>query len=58
MPRTVITENGVTTMTDEEYAAFTRKLTRQALTRLALFAGFKLALFYAINRAAKAAREN
>jgi hypothetical protein len=55
---TVITPNGVTQMTNEEYAAYQRKLTRQVLTRLACFVGFKLVLFYAINRAAKAARES
>jgi hypothetical protein len=56
--RTVITPDGVTKMTEEEYAAYQRKLTRQVLTRLAIFAGFKLVLFYGIHRAAKAARES
>lgn len=55
---TVITLDGVTKMSNEEYAAYQRKLTRQFLTRVACFVGFKLVLFYAINRAAKAARES
>ena len=55
---TVITMDGVQQMTDEEFAAYQRKLTRQVLTRLACFAAFKIGLFYVIHRAAKAARES
>lgn len=56
--RTVITMDGVQQMTEEEYAAYQRKLARQVITRMACFVGIKIVLFYAINRAAKAARES
>lgn len=56
--RTVITETGVTQMTDEEFADYQRKLTRKVVRNILVFAAFKFAIYYGINRAARSIREN
>lgn len=55
---TVITENGVTQMTNEEFADYQRKLTRKVVRNILIFTAVKFAIFYGVNRAARSMRES